>query len=354
MVAVCRRGWNNEQHTGVVRILSECQDEALVRDWAAKRWPPNELHGIPKNGNASPNNGNRIPNKSNNGITTHTIDLLHGHTESMINAGLGDVGIVVCETGATIRDHGLDVFDTLQSSEMAFVFPERTYRARPRFFRALKSALDAEPTIYFYSVDGPEGFMSNFYPAPFVCGDGLRWATSEHYYQAHKFSGPAATFGCGEAKEAFERVRNAVTPRDAYRMAWQYSSHFSTDRKTKTPSAAWLARKDHVMWTALVLKFKQNPALCVRLVATGQHKLVEHALKDFHYGCGVDGTGKNVLGVMLMQLREQLNAKQPLSPTRPTSHITANQIITLNQNVTTARAKTMAPPTSPALIRAKL
>jgi len=42
--------------------------------------------------------------------------------------------------------------------------------------------------VYFYSTTGPYGCFSNFSRHSFTL-DGLRWPTSEHYFQAQKFTG---------------------------------------------------------------------------------------------------------------------------------------------------------------------
>ena len=43
-----------------------------------------------------------------------------------------------------------------------------------------------EDVILFYGTKGDLGFLSNFYPAPFVL-DGNHYPTNEHYFQSKKF-----------------------------------------------------------------------------------------------------------------------------------------------------------------------
>ncbi|CAH6419253.1 Domain of unknown function (DUF1768)-containing protein [uncultured virus] len=67
------------------------------------------------------------------------------------------------------------------------------------------------------------------------------------------------------------------------------------------------------MKQTLQYKFDQNPNLKEKLLTTGSKKLVEHASNDYHYGCGAkrsealsgqraNGSGKNMLGILLMTL----------------------------------------------------
>lgn len=140
-------------------------------------------------------------------------------------------------------------------------------------------------SIYFYSIDEPHGFLSNFYPCTFTC-KGRVWSSSEHFYQAHKFI---------HHPEIFELVRQAPTCEECYKLAWSFKASFRED---------WKDIRDEIMWEALVAKFTQNPTLLLQLRETAGKVLVENSLKDNHYGCGEEGLGLNILGKMLMVLRE--------------------------------------------------
>jgi predicted NAD-dependent protein-ADP-ribosyltransferase YbiA (DUF1768 family) len=45
------------------------------------------------------------------------------------------------------------------------------------------------------------------------------------------------------------------------------------------------------------------------LLGTGEAELVEHTRNDNYWGDGGDGTGKNRLGQLLIELREELRAE---------------------------------------------
>ncbi len=44
----------------------------------------------------------------------------------------------------------------------------------------------------------------------------------------------------------------------------------------------------------------------MRLLATGDEELIENAPNDYYWGCGADGTGLNMTGKLLMELRTEL------------------------------------------------
>lgn len=59
------------------------------------------------------------------------------------------------------------------------------------------------------------------------------------------------------------------------------------------------------MRKALVAKFTQHPELKTLLLSTGTAKLIEHTANDDYWGDGGDGTGQNMLGRLLMEMRER-------------------------------------------------
>ena len=63
------------------------------------------------------------------------------------------------------------------------------------------------------------------------------------------------------------------------------------------------------MRAAVDAKFRQHAALRELLLATGDAKLVEHTDRDAYWGDGGDGTGRNMLGRILMAIRETLRAE---------------------------------------------
>ena len=68
----------------------------------------------------------------------------------------------------------------------------------------------------------------------------------------------------------------------------------------------WEEIKDEVMLQALRMKFSQNPEIAKELLATGDAILIEHTRSDDYWADGGDDSGKNKLGLFLMQVREEL------------------------------------------------
>lgn len=143
--------------------------------------------------------------------------------------------------------------------------------------------------ILFYRVSESYGALSNFSPHPIEL-KGRTWPTSEHYFQAQKFAGT----------EHEEAVRLAKSPTIAARMGRSRERPLRPD---------WETVKNDIMREALQAKFTQHAELRSLLLSTGDSELVEHTTKDRYWGDGGDGCGKNRLGQLLMELREQLRAE---------------------------------------------
>jgi N-glycosidase YbiA len=69
----------------------------------------------------------------------------------------------------------------------------------------------------------------------------------------------------------------------------------------------WESVKDDMMRRAVRAKFSQHEEIRVILLGTGDALLVEHTEKDGYWGDGGDGSGKNMLGHILMEVRERAN-----------------------------------------------
>ena len=148
--------------------------------------------------------------------------------------------------------------------------------------------------IEFYSVSDEFGHFSNFAPFP-IDLDGERWPTSEHYFQAQKF-----------ADEAYrQQIRKSKSPMQAARLG--------RDRKQKL-RRDWESVKVGIMRQAVRAKFTQHEEPRLLLLSTGDATLVDHTENDSYWGDGGDGSGKNMLGRILMEIREEL--RTPAVPPR--------------------------------------
>ncbi len=68
----------------------------------------------------------------------------------------------------------------------------------------------------------------------------------------------------------------------------------------------WDSVKDDLMRRAVRAKFEQHADIRAILLATGEEELMEAAPNDYYWGCGAEGTGKNRLGRILMEVRSEL------------------------------------------------
>lgn len=146
---------------------------------------------------------------------------------------------------------------------------------------------DQVKVINFYRTQDSYGWASNFYPSPFIL-DGKSWPTVEHYFQSQKF--------ITTDKDYAESIRLAQYPSVVAKMGRSRLYPLRPD---------WEEVKDDVMRVGLSKKF-ENTILRDSLLKTGDAKLVEHTKNDSYWGDGGDGSGKNMLGKLLMELRETL------------------------------------------------
>jgi len=150
----------------------------------------------------------------------------------------------------------------------------------------LKTFVPLNEPIKFYHLNKPYGFFSNF-AGYAIYLKGKIWPTSEHYFQAMKFVNTPHE----------EQIRQAQTPREAAQMGRDRNRPLRPD---------WEVIKDDIMREALYAKFTQHPDLNEKLLATVNAKIVEHTTNDSYWGDGGDGSGRNMLGKLLMETRERI------------------------------------------------
>ena len=139
-------------------------------------------------------------------------------------------------------------------------------------------------TINFYKTTERYGCFSNF-SRHYVMMDDILWQTSEHYFQAQKF--------VGHPHE--KAIYLAPSPRVAADMGRDRSKPLRAD---------WELVKDDIMRDVVYAKFLQNKDIQEILLSTGNANLVEHTENDNYWGDGGDGSGKNMLGKILMEVRD--------------------------------------------------
>ena len=150
--------------------------------------------------------------------------------------------------------------------------------------------------ICFYRASGkPYGAFSNLYRRE-IEFEGAIYPTSEHAYQA------------GKPRKPEVRAWLMAAPSPAL-LAMAAHGLYYWDI---TPD--WSRNKFDRMRRVLHAKFAQHQDLRELLIATGTARLVESASVDSPVNRlwgEVNGVGKNMLGVMLMELRAELTNRVP-------------------------------------------
>lgn len=133
---------------------------------------------------------------------------------------------------------------------------------------------------------GSYRFLSNFWPCV-VHWEGKRYPSVEHAYQACKTTDPAEK----------ETIRKASSPGKAKRLGKKV--HLRPD---------WSEIKVRTMAYLVLAKFSQNSALKDLLLDTGNAILEEgNTWGDTFWGLDIrTGQGRNMLGKILMRVREKL------------------------------------------------
>jgi ribA/ribD-fused uncharacterized protein len=139
---------------------------------------------------------------------------------------------------------------------------------------------------FYHEWEEPYGCFSNFSAHP-VQLKGKTWPTAEHYFQAQKFADTPDE----------EDIRLVDSPGLAKDMA---------KARVNLRRADWDAIRDDVMRTVVLAKFRQHADIKKLLLSTDNATLIEHSKNDHYWGDGGDGTGKNMLGRILMEVRSQV------------------------------------------------
>ena len=141
--------------------------------------------------------------------------------------------------------------------------------------------MNNEPITEF---QGEYRFLSNFWPAE-VEYDGDIYPTVEHAYQAAKTLD----------RQGRLSIMNAATPGIAKRLG-----------KTLPLRRNWEQMKYSVMLSLVGQKFCSHMDLGDKLLATNKRVLIEGNTWDDTYWGVYRGKGQNMLGKLLMQVREEV------------------------------------------------
>eukprot|EP01120_Amphizonella_sp_Union-15-10_P003926 TRINITY_DN1438_c0_g1_i1.p1 TRINITY_DN1438_c0_g1~~TRINITY_DN1438_c0_g1_i1.p1 ORF type:complete len:162 (+),score=44.01 TRINITY_DN1438_c0_g1_i1:45-488(+) len=142
-------------------------------------------------------------------------------------------------------------------------------------------------TIYFCDATGPYAAFSNYFERTITI-EGKDWPSSEHFFQAQKFT----------SLDYQEEIRKAPSPGQSKVLGYAKRPDFRSD---------WGSVKDNIMKKGVLAKFTQHEDLKKILLETGDAEIVEDNKDDAYWGNGGrDGKGLNKLGVILMEVRKEL------------------------------------------------
>lgn len=182
---------------------------------------------------------------------------------------------------------------------------------------------DQRPVSTFYKAWDKWGSLGNFSPHPFklslscveeyspspsssmspselelahAAASPQEWRSVEHYYQASKF-----TIANQEGRDIVEQVRLCLAPEDAARLG-----RLTERTRPDLLRPSWGDAKVAVMRRALKAKFTEHEGPREMLRGSRGMELVESSPHDFVWGRGYNGRGRNQLGRLLMEIREEL------------------------------------------------
>lgn len=160
--------------------------------------------------------------------------------------------------------------------------------------------MDESNVIGFYRPEDENGYLSNWYPAKFEYA-GQVYTSTEQFMMAQK----AMVF------RDYTNYRKIMQTNDLANIK-------AFGRKVQPyDDAIWSQIRGYIMRCGIRAKFQQNPDILKRLLETGNKVLAECSARDKVWGIGLGITnkdvqnplrwnGKNLLGIVLMQVRTDL------------------------------------------------
>lgn len=159
--------------------------------------------------------------------------------------------------------------------------------------------------------DEKYGWLSNLYETE-IWYNNKKWDSVESAYQFAKF------------KDA--RIGNLVISMPDQKYV-AMTGHLFNREAEKYYIEGWDLKKVAIMSKLLVIKFS-NSALKKKLLDTKDRYLIENSKSDYVWGCGAKGTGRNLLGKLLMEVRDLYQANPTVAfKESPTFQIAPKRIV---------------------------
>lgn len=158
--------------------------------------------------------------------------------------------------------------------------------------------------IRFYRAIGEYGFLSNLYRMEkgFYFPEEILDGSNEIFRPSRYFGNSEAAYQFGKPL-SLEVALWIVSAPKPHLVAMAAHGLFAFDIEP-----TWNQRKVERMRRVLALKFARSEqwTLAEKLLRTGDADLIEESKTDAFWGIGAKGKGKNMLGVLLMERRENL------------------------------------------------
>ena len=154
--------------------------------------------------------------------------------------------------------------------------------------------------VCFHNPEEENGYLSNWYLSEFTV-DGIKFSSMEQYMMYEK----AVLFRDLEVAEKILQTNNVAEIKALGRVV----QHFD--------DKIWIKVREEIVYRGVLEKFCHNPELAEKLEKTGEEIIAECAVKDRIWGIGrsmkdenrfcIDKwRGQNLLGKILMQVREDI------------------------------------------------
>lgn len=163
--------------------------------------------------------------------------------------------------------------------------------------------MEKKNVVFFYGVRNANGEFSNHHICSFKV-NGNTFCCVEQYMMAQK----ALIF---RDFQVFNKIMNSKNPVEMKHLGREVKNY---------RSSVWDEVREKVVKTAVFAKFSQNEYLKEKLLGTGEKLIAEANPTDRIWGIGMsksdkevmlkmDEWGSNLMGKILMEVREELNAQ---------------------------------------------
>ncbi|KJA29704.1 hypothetical protein HYPSUDRAFT_196051 [Hypholoma sublateritium FD-334 SS-4] len=146
----------------------------------------------------------------------------------------------------------------------------------------------SSPPAVRFDQDSPYAVFMNHSPHRVVYRS-ITYPTAAHLFEAMKF--------IDNHPDIAENIRACPDVNALYSLASQYTSSVRPD---------WVYTHLQYMDDVLLLKFRQHADLRMKLLGTGDARIIYADPNDAFWGSGSDETGQNLLGKALVTVREKL------------------------------------------------